>query len=86
MSNSLRLATVPQSKLGDKETYEDSITITLSPSARGFSHRRRSPTPAIGLGETDETNNRLAAASDVTPRPADLQVVDIQVPQRRQVG
>ena len=32
------------------------------------------------VGETDEDNNQLSAESDVTPRAADLQVVDIQVP------
>ena len=78
-SNSLLLASVPQSKLGDKERYDDSMTVTLTPSARG-SHIVVLTDARRQVGESDEENNRLAAASEVTPRPADLEVVDIVVP------
>ena len=79
IGNSLLLARVPQSKLGDKEAYEDSVSVTLTPSATG-SHIVVVTDAENRVGETDENNNRLSAASEVTPRAADLEVVDIQVP------
>ncbi len=57
LSNSLLLASVPHSKLGDKETYQDSITVTLTPSARG-SHIVVVTDGTRRVGETDEDNNQ----------------------------
>ncbi len=84
-SNSLRLGRVTHSMLGDKETYEDSLTLTLTPSPES-SHIVVITDAGNTVGETDESNNRLSTESVVTPRPADLQVVDIQVPSGAKSG
>jgi large repetitive protein len=78
-SNSLLLGEVPHSKLGDKEAYVESLTVTLAPSALG-SYIVVVTDALNQVGETDEDNNRLAAVTQVTPVSADLVVTDIQVP------
>ena len=84
-SNSLLLGSVSHSKLNVNEKYDDSLTVTLSPSAVGsrivvITDARRS------VGESDEDNNRNSDETVVTSVPADLEIVDIAVPVNAQVG
>ena len=84
-SNSLLLTQVSQSKLNANDKYDDSITLTLSPSAIGS--RIVVMTDALRqVTESDEDNNRGSAETMVMPVPADLEIVSIEVPQDAKSG
>ncbi len=84
-SHALRLGRVGHSKLDKNDAYQDSLTVTLSPSAIG-SYIVVITDAGKGIAEEDETNNQLTVESAVTPRPTDLRIVDIQVPSRAKSG
>jgi hypothetical protein len=86
LSNSLFLGAVTHDgELKAGEVYTGELTVTLSPAARGQTVVVTTDS-ANAVAETDETNNRRAAATLVTPVPADLVVTRVEVPADNRSG